>query len=176
MTDKQAELREKGAEFTAARSAVAQAANFPVVIANPPTKALVDVLNERAARLQALIEQTGKMIDGARKWFADTFSADVRDEVPVANTAIDAVIQSAIAGMNYFIRDAKAALAKIEATQKIYDAATPEQRKNMLADLSKQTFPVMPAFSGKALLIVAAVIGALWLFNSRKGDDHGEAA
>lgn len=174
-TGKTQELRDKGAEFTQIRAAVAQVSALPVVAASATARASVAALNTRAEKLQGLIEQIGKMIDGARRWFADTFSLDVSEQVPFANTAIDGAIQSAIAGMNYFIRDAKNVLARIEATQKIYDAASDEQKKNMLGDLSKQSVPAIPAPSGKALLIVAGIIGALYWLNSRKGSDHGEA-
>lgn len=156
------------------RVAVANVRALPVVAANPVAKANIDALESRAEKLQALITQVGKMIDGARRWFADTFSLDMSEQVPLADAAIDGAIQSAIAGMNYFIRDAKNALARIEATQKIYASASAEQKKNMLGDLSKQSVSVPAPASGKALLLIAAAIGMLYFLNS-KGGDHDEA-
>jgi len=171
--DKQTELREKGAEFTAVREALSRAAQLPVVRASVIQRARVDALAARAAKLQAAIEQIGKMIDGARRWFKDTFSVDVAAEVPVANTALAATMQSAIAGMNYFIRDAQKELAQIDAAQKVFEGASDDQKKNMLADLGAQSLPVLAAPSTKTALIVAAIIGVLlWLGRDSAASDE----
>jgi hypothetical protein len=162
--DKQVELREKGAEFIAVREALARVAQLPVVRASAVERARVDALSGRAAKLQSLIEQVGRMIDGARHWFKDTFSTDVSENVPLANTAINGAMQSAIASMNYFIRDAKKELAQIEQAQKVFEGASDEQKKLMLGDLSAQTLPAAAAPSKKTALIVLAVVGVLiWL-------------
>lgn len=173
--DKQVELRERGAEFSALRAQLAQAAQLPIVAASAMARSRVDALNTRAGKLQTGITQVGKMIDGARRWFADTFSLDLAEEVPIANTGIDAAIQSSIAGMNYFIRDAKAELARIAELQKIYDAATEDQKRNILTDLKSEAGPVAaPALSQKTILIMLAAAAALWWVSSRKGEDHGD--
>jgi hypothetical protein len=170
---KQQELRDKGAEFTAARDALARAQKYPVVIASPIEQQRLAALNARATKLQGLIESVGKMIDGARKWFGDTFSLDLATDVPVANTAIDATIQSAIAGMNYFIRDARGELDAILKAQQILDAAPDEQKTKMLGELQAQPNAAPPTFSKKTGVIVLAALGLLiWL---SKGDDHDEA-
>lgn len=173
--DRQTVLREKGAEFTAVRDRVMQAAQLPVVQASSPTKTRMSALSLRASRLQTTIEQIGKMIDGARRWFSDTFSLDVAAEIPFADTAIDVAMQSAIAGMNYFIRDANAVMAEISKTQQMFDAATNEQKKLMLADLRKQRAPVLAAPFTKIALIITLAIAALWWLNSFRasGIDEG---
>jgi hypothetical protein len=165
------ELRERGAEFTAAREAVATAAQLPIVRASAPERARFGALNIRAQKLQSAIEAIGKTVDGARRWFSDTFSLDMASEIPLAGTAIDVTIQSAIAGMNYFIRDAKAELSRIGELQKIFESQSDEQKKNMLGDLRQLSLPALPAPSGKTWLIVGAVLGLLFFLNSKGGDD-----
>jgi hypothetical protein len=168
---KQQELREKGAEFTAARDALARAEKYPVVIASPIEQKRLAMLNARASKLQQLIESVGKMIDGARKWFGDTFSLDLATDIPIANSAIDAAIQSAIAGMNYFIRDAKGELDAILKAQEMLDAAPDEQKKKMLGELqAQQPANASPTFSKKTGAIILAALGLLIWFS--KGDDH----
>jgi Sec-independent protein translocase protein TatA len=168
---KQQELRDKGAEFTAARDALARAQKYPVVMASPLEQKRLAMLNARASKLQQLIESVGKMIDGARKWFGDTFSLDLASDVPVANTAIDATIQSAIAGMNYFIRDARQELDSILKAQEMVDAAPDEQKKKMLGELqAQQPAAASPTFSKRTGAIVLAALGLLIWFS--KGDDH----
>lgn len=170
---KQQELRERGAEFTAAREALARAQKYPVVMASPIELKRLAALNARATKLQTVIESVGKMIDGARQWFGDTFSVDIADEVPIANTAIDAAIQSAIAGMNYFIRDARKELDIILKAQQQLDAAPEEQKKKMLGELSQQKPAPGVAVSKRTGAIILGVIGLL-LFLS-KGAGHGAA-
>lgn len=179
--DRQAILREKGAEFTAIRDRVMLDAQLPVVQASAPTKARMGTLALRASRLQTAIEQIGKMIDGARRWFNDTFSLDVAAEIPLADTAIDAAMQSAIAGLNYFIRDAKAELARVAGMQKIFDEADDKQKTVMLGELQAQSLPVPAAPSTKIALVVTAAIAVLWFFNSGirtqwkgEGNDYGD--
>jgi hypothetical protein len=171
---KQQELRERAAEFTAARDALARAAVYPVVMASPVEQKRLAALNSRAVKIQALIENVGKMIDGARHWFADTFSMDIADEVPVANTVIDTAMQSAIAAMNYFIRDTKKELDIILKAQQTLDAAPEDQQKKMLAELSTQQPPgaAVPISKRTGAMILAAI--GLLLFLA-KGAEHGEA-
>jgi hypothetical protein len=173
--DRQLVLREKGAEFTAARNRVMQAIKLPVVQASAFSRARMDTLALRAARLQTAIEQIGKMIDGARRWFQDTFSLDVATEIPIANTAIDTTMQTAIAGMNYFIRDANVELERVAGMQKLFDAANDDQKKTMLGELHAQSLPTPAAPSKANALILALIVGGLWWLN-RKGDDDEETA
>lgn len=167
MSDRQQELREKGAEFIEARAALARAAQYPVVAASRIEQARLKALNTRAAKLQALIEQVGKMIDGARHWFHDTFSMDLQDDVPVANTVIDSAIQAAIAGMNYFLRDVRKELDTISKAQAVLDAAPEDQKKKIIGELQalgETSHP--PVISKKAGIIVVAVLGLLLWFGS----------
>lgn len=172
------ELRERAAEFSAAREAIAKAAQLPIVQASAIERARFAALGLRAGKLQSAIESIGKTVDGARRWFADTFSLDMVAEIPIAGTAVSVTIQSAIAGMNYFIRDAKAELARIDELKKIFDVQSDEQKKTLLGDLRQLSVPA-PAMavtgSGKNWIVLAAVVAGLYWLNSKGGDD-GEAA
>lgn len=139
--DDQTRLRDTAADFVALRGALQQAGALAVVNASPATRYRLDVLNTRAASIQKAIESVGKMIDGARRWFSDTFGTDVEESVPLANPAIAASIQTSIAGMNYFMRDAKAELDRIIAKQKQYEALPADKKDSALSELRAEGTP-----------------------------------
>ena len=173
----QTELQQKAAEFIAARGALQSAAGLAVVAASPVNMARVAALNKRAVMVQQTIESVGRMVDGARRWFADTFGIQLESSVPIAETAVDASVQTAIAGMNYFIRDVRAELTRINALDQQYQAMPPEQRDRALGELRSQkpALPSAPFPIAKKWLVAGAVLalGALWFF--RKGDYESEA-
>jgi hypothetical protein len=170
----QSRLRETAAEFTRIRGALQQAGALPVVVASKASRVRVAALNARAAAIQKTIEGAGRMVDGARKWFADTFGASVEDTVPLANPTIAASIQTSIAAMNYFLRDAKAELNAIIARQKQYEAAPEDKRAALLSGLGADTAPDVAAQELQIrrnwiYLGIAAVAVAVFL--KGKGDD-----
>jgi hypothetical protein len=168
--DPQVKLRDTAADFIRMRGALQSAGALPVVIASPVTRTRLDALMKRAAAIQKTIEGAGRMIDGARKWFADTFGAKVEDSVPLANPTIRAGVQTSIAAMNYFLRDAKAELDAIIERQRQYESFPEEQRPKVLAGLAAESAPVAtPAIPAKWLLIGAGMF-ALWIFF--KGGDN----
>ena len=164
----QTELQEKAAEFIAARGALQSASALAVVNASPVNRARLDALNKRAALLQKSIETAGRMVDGARRWFSDTFGIQLETSVPMAETAVDASVQTAIAGMNYFIRDVRSELTRINSLDEQYNAMTPEQRDKALGELREQqpALPVAPFPINKKWVVAGAIlaIGAMWYF------------
>lgn len=164
--DQQARLRDKAAEFIAARGALQSAGALAVVNASQVNKARLAALNKRAALLQKTIENVGKMIDGARRWFSDTFGIQLETSAPIAETAIDASIQSAIAGMNYFIRDVQSELKRVAELDEQYRAAPAEQKDRMLSALHDETpQPAAPFAIPKKWLLFGgvAIIAVIWL-------------
>jgi len=156
-----ARLRETGAEFTRVRGLLQSAEGFAVVNASPATRSRLGAMHKRAALLQKAIEKTGGMIDGARKWFADTFGKTVESAVPLANPAIDAAVQTSIVGMNYFLKDAKAELDRIIGLQKQYEALPADKKDSALAELRAESTPVAtPAIPAKWVWIGLALAGA----------------
>lgn len=169
--DLQENLRVTAAEFTRVRGALQQAGGLPVVTASPAAKLRVAVLNKRAGMIQTTIESVGKMIDGARRWYADTFGTEVESQVPAANPTIGASMQTSIAAMNYFIRDAKAELDSIVERQKVFESLPEDKRGTALAELKSEVAkPGAAPFSipRKWLVIGALAVGALFLL---KGGD-----
>lgn len=169
-TDKaQAELRETAQDFVRVNDALKSALALPVVRASPKNSAAVAAMLRRGSTIQTTIEGAGRMIDGARKWFADTFGAKVEDSVPLANPAIGASIQTSTAAMKYFLRDAKAMLDSIIARERQYESMPEEQRKTALASLAADppadaAAPVIPK---KFLVIGALAIGAFVLWKGQ---------
>ena len=170
--DAQQRLRDTAAEFIRVRGALQQAATLAVVNASPVAKARLAALNKRAGVIQDAITNAGKMVDGARRWFSDTFGTEVEDAVPLANPAIAASIQTSIAGMNYFLKDARSELDAIIARQKKYEALPADQKDAVLNGLHAEaaTDTVTPAVPAKWLWIGAGVL-AVWVFLKGKGDD-----
>ena len=167
------ELRDKAAQFIAARGALQSAGALAVVNASPVNRARLDALNKRAVLLQKVIESAGRMVDGARRWFADTFGIKLETSAPVAETAISGTVQAAIAGMNYFIRDVNEELMRINALDVKYRAMTPEQRDSVLSELHAETpapaapFPIPGEM--KWVLVAVAGAGLFWYLNSESG-------
>lgn len=158
------ELRDKAAQFTEAVSQLRAAAALPVVNHSSQDRRAVDLLLKRAGALQKTIESAGRMIDGGRRWFRDTFGTDL-EHVPVAGTAIDTAIQTSIAGMNYFLRDAENELKRTQTLKEKFDALPEDGRKALLASLADQPGDegVNPAPSKKtAVLILGGIAGAIW--------------
>lgn len=158
----QTTLRDTAAEFSQMRGALQNASALPVVTASPASRARVDALNKRAAAIQGTIESVGRMIDGARRWFSDTFGTDVQQTVPLANPAINGSIQTSIATMKYFLRDAKAELDRIIARQKQFESLPDEKKKSALSEFSAESVAVAaPNIPKKWLVIGALAVGAL---------------
>lgn len=161
----QSRLRETADEFIRLRGALQQAQTLPVVSASPTTKARLAALNKRATAIQSTIENVGKMIDGARRWFADTFGARMESQVPLANPAIDGTVQTSIAAMNYFMRDAKTELDRIVALHKAFEALPADKKPQALAELGIQTAPAPPSgvLKNKWLWIGGAAVALFML-------------
>lgn len=162
-------LRDTAAEFTRVRGALQSAVALPVVAASPARRARVDALIKRAALIQNTIEGAGRMIDGARKWFSDTFGVQVEESVPLANPAIGASIQTSVAAMNYFLRDAKAELDAIIERQRQYESIPEEKRAGALAELRATETPA--PVSGIVPKWVWLGVGAVALFVMMKGEN-----
>jgi hypothetical protein len=169
MGSPQLALRDTAAEFARVRGALQSAAVLPVVIASPVRRARVDALIKRAATIQQTIEGAGRMIDGARRWFSDTFGVQVEDSVPAANPAIAASIKTSVAAMNYFLRDAKAELDAIIDRQRQYESIPEEKRAGALAELRAAEAPAPGATIAPKWLWLG--IGATALFVLLKGGD-----
>lgn len=161
LADDQQRLQDTAKNFIAVRGALQQAGTLAVVNASPATRYRLDVLNRRATTIQKTIESVGKMVDGARRWFADTFGADVGDAVPLANPAIAAAIQTSVAGMNYFLRDAKAELDRIIARQKQYEALPADKKDSALSELRAEETP-QPA-ENKIVTTLRSVPKWVWI-------------
>jgi hypothetical protein len=170
----QAKLRDTAAEFIRVRGALQSAENLAVVAASPLTRARLAAFNKRAAAIQQTIEGAGRMVDGARRWFADTFGTQVEETVPLANPAINASIQTSIAAMNYFLKDAKAELDSIIARQRDYEALPEDQRPKALAGLAAETPAASTAIPPKWLWLGAGAL-AIWVF-LKGGDDENDIA
>lgn len=165
-------LRDTAAEFSRMRGALQQAGELAVVNASPLARYRLDVLDKRATTIQGAIESVGKMVDGARHWFSDTFGTDVETEVPIANPVIESTIQTSIAGMNYFLKDAREELNRVLSRQKQYDALPPEKKDSVLSELRAEDSPVPVVKAGgfavpkKWLWIGAGALAvAVWYFN-----------
>ncbi|MGH8744387.1 MAG: hypothetical protein ACREUY_08940 [Burkholderiales bacterium] len=173
--DAKEKLRKTAAEFIKIRGALQNAGTLAVVAASPRQRSRIDALNTRAAMIQKSIEGAGKMIDGARHWFSDTFGTDVEDSVPLANPAIEASVQTSIAAMNYFLRDARAELNAVIDRQKKFEAIPEEKRASALSGLAAEsaTEQVTPAFTpSKNILMIGLYALALFLF--LRGKNHAE--
>ena len=165
-------LRQTAAEFVRLRGVLQQAGALRVVISSPITKKRVDVLNKRAGMIQDAIEHSGRMIDGARRWFSDTFGSPIEQTVPLANPAIGASVQTSIAAMKFFMRDAKAELNRIIASQRALEAAPKEKQSQILAELGAQSVPDKKPDDENWLLMGAIALGAFLLI---KEFSHGES-
>lgn len=159
----QKELREVAAQFSEARTALAEAQRVPVA---KYFRAPLQQMTVRAAKLQSLIQHAGGMVDGARKFFSKSFGVPIEEAVPMASPAIDIAIQSSVTAMNYFLRDAEKLTQAISEKQAEYDALPPEQKKalgesepiDILADDVEVTAKRLPFFS-KEFLIAAGFLG-----------------
>lgn len=132
MSDIRDSLTAKAAEFIDARDALAATRDLAAVNSSKPIQQRLSLMDRRALKLQSGIERIGKTIDGGRRWFVDTFGADVEDSVPLASPAIKGAAQSAIAAMNYFIRDAKSLHDGIVQREQNYQALSDDQKNRFL--------------------------------------------
>lgn len=173
--DLHARLDETAAEFVALRGELQRAGALAVVNASPLSKKRIDAFANRATKIQAAIESTGRMIDGARRWFSDTFGMPVEESVPLANPAIEASVQASIAAMKYFIRDARAELETIGKRQSQYEAFPEDKRDKVLSALHAEDLPavISPPLAPKYVLLgLAAVAAYVWW---KGNDDEIEA-